>query len=94
MCVLGSRTLNEYDDDDDDIQKKIYIKILLIIIALLIEKKSKIKSMNNICIILWKLIPEQFTVKAHLALFEGKGKKVRNTLIPVYIHIQNLKTKL
>ena len=44
------------------------------------------------------LIPEQFTVKAHPALFEGegRGKKVRNTFIPVYIdiHIQNPKTKL
>ena len=40
-------------------------------------------------------IPEQFTVKALPALFEGEGeeeegeeqKKVRNTFIPVYIHI-------
>ena len=39
-------------------------------------------------------IPEQFTVKAHPALFEEEGggegegqQKVRNTFIPVYIHI-------
>ena len=44
----------------------------------------------------YALIPEQFTVKAHPALFEGEGggggaKKVRKksegTFIPVYIHI-------
>ena len=43
------------------------------------------------CIIYF--IPEQFTVKAHPALFEGEGEgegqtKVRNnTFIQVYIHI-------
>ena len=44
-------------------------------------------SPNQIIII----IPEQFTVEAHPALFEGgrgRGKKVStNTFIPVYIHI-------
>ena len=45
-------------------------------------------------------IAEQFTVKAHPALFEGegRGKKVRNTFIPVYIHIhiqnQTLKSNI
>ena len=32
----------------------------------------------------YPFIPEQFTVKAHPALFEGKGKakKLKNTFIP------------
>ena len=40
-------------------------------------------------------IPEQFTVKAHPALFEGRGgrggwgRKSEEHFIPVYIHIQN-----
>ena len=49
-------------------------------------------------IFVYWIIPEQFTVKAHPALFEGegkgRGKKVRNnTFIPVYIHIQTAKAR-
>ena len=30
--------------------------------------------MDVLCVCIWLLIPEQFTVKAHPALFEGEGE--------------------